>query len=107
MLIKGIDLKDINQVERVKKFMKTEFDMGFDDTEYTFALYTQKQDKTIQNIVQKYLDSIEDITFIVVTDMNSIRYSHPIESRVGEKFVGGDEKRVVENGYSYHFLLEH
>jgi two-component system CitB family sensor kinase/two-component system sensor histidine kinase DctS len=71
------------------------------DDDITYALYTQKQDKTIQNIVQKYLDSIDDITFIVVADMNSIRYSHPIESRVGEKFVGGDEKRVVENGESY------
>lgn len=39
MLIKAIDLKDMNQVERVKNFMKTEFDMGFDDdTEYTLIL---------------------------------------------------------------------
>jgi two-component system CitB family sensor kinase/two-component system sensor histidine kinase DctS len=55
----------------------------------------------IQTIVQNYLDSIEDITFIVVTDNESIRYSHPVPERVGERFVGGDEKRVIEKGESY------
>lgn len=71
------------------------------DEEITYALYSGNQDKTVQKIVKTYLDSIDEITFIVVADMDSIRYSHPIEARVGEKFVGGDEKRTIEKGESY------
>lgn len=71
------------------------------DEDITYALYTGNRDMTVQNIVQRYLDSVEDITFIVVADMDSVRYSHPIESRIGEKFVGGDEKRAVEKGEAY------
>lgn len=32
--------------------------------------------------------------FVVVMDMESIRYSHPVKERIGQKFVGGDEKEV-------------
>jgi two-component system CitB family sensor kinase/two-component system sensor histidine kinase DctS len=71
------------------------------DEDITYALYSHDQTKTVQNIVKKYLDSVDDVTFIVVADMDSVRYSHPIEARVGEKFVGGDEKQAVNEGQSY------
>ncbi|SHJ34270.1 two-component system, CitB family, sensor histidine kinase DctS [Dethiosulfatibacter aminovorans DSM 17477] len=71
------------------------------DEDITYALYAKDRNMTVQNIVKKYLDSVDDITFIVVADMDSVRYSHPTESMIGEKFVGGDEKRVVEKGESY------
>ncbi|UOE95221.1 sensor histidine kinase [Alkalihalobacillus sp. LMS39] len=32
-----------------------------------------------------------NVDYIVIIDMNSIRYSHPNESLIGKKFVGGDE----------------
>ncbi|WP_251037465.1 DcuS/MalK family sensor histidine kinase [Paenibacillus albidus] len=36
-----------------------------------------------------------DIMFVVVLDMNSIRYSHPDASRVGQPFVGGGQKLAL------------
>ncbi|SDL71709.1 ATP-binding protein [Halarsenatibacter silvermanii] len=50
---------------------------------------------------------VEDIrkeskaNFIVVMDMEGIRYSHPIEARIGDPFVGGDERRVLAEGERY------
>lgn len=44
--------------------------------------------------IQPVAESIRKATsadFIVVMDMNSIRYSHPVPERVGQQFVGGDE----------------
>lgn len=32
-----------------------------------------------------------NVDYVVILDMNGIRYSHPSESRIGLKFVGGDE----------------
>ncbi len=60
-----------------------------------------KDDDTIQKQVNTILTSVENIQFIVVTDMNSIRYSHPYPYNIGKKFKGGDEKRVIETGESY------
>lgn len=71
------------------------------DDDINFALSTEDKDDVIQSIVQNYLDAVDDITFIVVADMQGIRYSHPVEKRIGKKFVGGDEKRVIETGESY------
>ncbi len=71
------------------------------DEEISYALAMKDPDERIRVIVKNYLDNIENITFIVVTDMESIRYSHPIPERIGEKFVGGDEKRIIETGESY------
>jgi sensor histidine kinase regulating citrate/malate metabolism len=34
--------------------------------------------------------------FIVVIDMEGVRYSHPVKDRIGEKIVGGDEGPVLE-----------
>ncbi len=34
--------------------------------------------------------------FIVVIDMEGVRYSHPVKERIGEKIVGGDEGPVLE-----------
>lgn len=55
----------------------------------------------IQKEIAGYLAAVENIEFIVVADMDSIRYSHPVEDRIGEKFVGGDDARVLETGESY------
>jgi two-component system CitB family sensor kinase len=41
------------------------------------------------------------VEFIVVMDMNGIRYSHPVKSKIGEKFIGGDEERVLKTGEQY------
>lgn len=41
------------------------------------------------------------VEFIVVMDMRGIRYSHPVKNKIGEKFIGGDEQRVLNTGEEY------
>lgn len=42
-----------------------------------------------------------NVEFIVVMDMSGTRYSHPVKSKIGEKFIGGDEQRVLKTGEQY------
>lgn len=42
-----------------------------------------------------------NVEYIVVMDMNGIRYSHPDKNKIGERFVGGDEERVLKTGEQY------
>ena len=51
--------------------------------------------------VNKIREQLENIQFITVCDMNSIRYAHPDPEKVGKVFVGGDNKRIIETGESY------
>lgn len=49
-------------------------------------------------VIQPLADAIRIATsaeFVVVMDMNSIRYSHPVPERIGQPFVGGDEGRAL------------
>ncbi|WP_255421375.1 DcuS/MalK family sensor histidine kinase [Paraliobacillus sp. X-1268] len=58
--------------------------------------------------VQAYTNEVQSITemmFIVVIDINGIRYSHPNPERIGEPFVGGDEKAVLK-GEEYVSISE-
>lgn len=48
----------------------------------------------IQPLVEEIINST-DAEYIVVFDMNKIRYSHPIPVRIGQTFVGGDENEVL------------
>ncbi|WP_209124608.1 DcuS/MalK family sensor histidine kinase [Alkalihalobacillus sp. BA299] len=48
--------------------------------------------------IQEYVEEIRQTTnvnFIVVFDMNGIRKSHPDPSKIGQHFVGGDERNVL------------
>jgi sensor histidine kinase regulating citrate/malate metabolism len=65
------------------------------------ALIQGDPEKIIQPYVKTALNSIKDIDIVVVADMNGIRYAHPNENRIGERFVGGDEKRVIDKGETY------
>ncbi|WP_430884954.1 ATP-binding protein [Fusibacter sp. JL216-2] len=60
-----------------------------------------KEAKSIQAYVDDLLRVLDDVEIITVADMNSIRYGHPNIERLGEKFVGGDQDRVVGQGESY------
>lgn len=58
--------------------------------------------------IQSYAEQIRQVTgveFIVVMDMNSIRKSHPDASKIGQKFVGGDETEALQ-GKEYTSLAE-
>lgn len=65
------------------------------------SLEKKDPEGNIKKNVDSIYKDINDVEFIVVTDMNGIRYSHPDERRIGQKFVGGDEKRVIETGEVY------
>ncbi|MFC3039531.1 DcuS/MalK family sensor histidine kinase [Virgibacillus xinjiangensis] len=49
--------------------------------------------------VQTYAEEVQSITdmmFVVVMDMNGIRYTHPNPEQIGKSFAGGDEQRVLQ-----------
>jgi len=55
-------------------------------------------------LVQSITEKIRRATgaeFVVVGDKNGIRLSHPDPARIGEKFVGGDEREALIHGRSY------
>ncbi|MFA1819754.1 ATP-binding protein [Virgibacillus oceani] len=54
----------------------------------------------IQEIVDPIRNTI-DAEYIVVGNKNSIRYSHPVEERIGEEMVGEDNERALQQGASY------
>ncbi|MCG8618529.1 MAG: sensor histidine kinase [Desulfobacterales bacterium] len=39
--------------------------------------------------------------FVVVADVESIRFSHPDTAKIGKRFVGGDESRALSKGEAY------
>src|SRR5690554_5407572 len=47
-------------------------------------------EEVIQPIAERIRVST-NVDYIVILDMNRIRYSHPSESRIGQVFEGGDE----------------
>jgi hypothetical protein len=65
------------------------------------ALDQNDPKKIIRKHIGIILKAVNDVEFVVVADMDAVRYSHPIPARIGERFVGGDEKRVLENGEIY------
>lgn len=65
------------------------------------ALPRKDPNSIIQSYVSKLLKTVENVNFIVVADMNSIRYSHLNPERIGQKFVGGDQYRVIQKGETY------
>ncbi|SDH17707.1 two-component system, CitB family, sensor histidine kinase MalK [Alteribacillus persepolensis] len=63
---------------------------------------------TQKNTIQSYTQSVQENThvhYIVVMDMSHIRQSHPVEERIGQYFVGGDEDRAFE-GERYTSVAE-
>jgi len=67
----------------------------------TDALDKKDPESFIKDQIDSIFNSVEQVDFIVVTDMNRNRYSHPVPDRIGQKFVGGDEERVLKNGETY------
>ena len=56
------------------------------------------------DLIQLLAESIREETdarFIVVGDLEGIRFSHPIVDRIGKKRVGGDNQRAIEKKESY------
>jgi CitB family two-component system sensor histidine kinase MalK len=55
--------------------------------------------KADESLIQSYaaeIQGITDVEFIVVMDMEGTRKSHPDPEKVGQPFVGGDEKEALK-----------
>lgn len=69
------------------------------------SIIDEIQNPTPQNIasIQKTTEQSRVLTqtdFIVIFNMQGVRYSHPDENKIGQTIVGGDEQRAL-NGESY------
>lgn len=64
------------------------------------ALENNDPEGKIQRIVSP-IQQATNAEYIVVGDKESIRFSHPLQERIGEKMVGGDNERALRNGESY------
>ncbi len=69
------------------------------DSDIIAAFSMNEPQYIIQPIVER-IRIFTETSFIVVFNMNSVRYSHPAPSRIGKKFIGGDEERALK-GESY------
>lgn len=65
------------------------------------ALGKKDPDKIIGPYIENQLKSLDEIEYIIVVDNEGMRYSHPNVNMIGQKFVGGDESRVVKEGDVY------
>lgn len=65
------------------------------------ALGKKDPDKIIGPYIENHLKSLDEIEYIIVVDNEGMRYSHPNANMIGQKFVGGDESRVVKEGDVY------
>ncbi|HWR44510.1 sensor histidine kinase [Sporomusa sp.] len=70
-------------------------------SEIVAALEAKDPNRKIGPYVAMQLKNLEQIEYIIVADMEGIRYSHPNPEMIGEKFVGGDEPRVLQKGETY------
>ncbi|MFC0271069.1 ATP-binding protein [Metabacillus herbersteinensis] len=64
------------------------------------AFSAEEPSLIIQPIVEKMRKEI-DAKYIVVGNIEGIRYSHPVPERLGQKMMGGDNNRALEYGESY------
>lgn len=65
------------------------------------ALAEKDPQMKIQSYIETLRPSLEQVEFIVVADMNGIRFSHPDPELIGKRFLGGDELRVIQTGQTY------
>ncbi|MDS0525527.1 sensor histidine kinase [Clostridium sp. SHJSY1] len=65
------------------------------------ALEVNDPNGEIGPYINMQLGNLEQIEYVTVANMKEIRYSHPNPEMIGEKFEGGDERRVIETGDTY------
>ena len=76
-------------------------EMVANSTEVIDALEEKDPNKEIGPYIDKQLKNLDEIEYIIVVDNDGVRYSHPNSQMIGQKFVGGDEGRVVKEGDAY------
>jgi sensor histidine kinase regulating citrate/malate metabolism len=60
------------------------------------------ESKYVQEYTQEILVNTENVQFITVANLDSIRLSHPNPENIGGIFSGNDEDRIVKTGESYY-----
>ena len=60
------------------------------------------ESKHVQEYTQEILQNTDNVEFITVANLDSIRLSHPNPENIGGTFSGDDEDRVVKTGESYY-----
>nr|WP_106783947.1 sensor histidine kinase [Lysinibacillus timonensis] len=64
------------------------------------GFYSENPSEILQPIAEEIrIDT--DSEYVVIGDENGIRYAHPVEDRIGEEMVGGDNEGALEHGLSY------
>ncbi|MDO4549316.1 MAG: sensor histidine kinase [Clostridia bacterium] len=94
-------------VNRIQEMLGTELKsvayMLSVDNKVIDALVSREPDEYLNDYVDSIISGNVDIDVITVADMRGIRVYHLNRSRVGEKFVGGDDARVYE-GENYRSI---
>lgn len=63
-------------------------------------LATTKDYRVIQDKIESFKHDTR-FNYIIVMDMDGIKYSYPIEYDLGKKYISGGEERVLKHGESY------
>lgn len=64
------------------------------------ALKLETSTPEIQQLALAIQEEVE-AEYVVIGDENSIRYAHPVAERIGERMVGDDNERALQDGESY------
>ncbi|MGF7058206.1 ATP-binding protein [Brassicibacter mesophilus] len=104
-VIGGIGVLTFRQVE---KTIETQMGNNAMDLAVTIAsmdviketLGTTKDYRIIQDKIESFKHDTR-FQYIIVMDMDGIKYSYPIEYDLGKKYISGGEERVLETGESY------
>lgn len=64
------------------------------------TLATTKDYRVIQDKIESFKHSTR-FNYIIVMDMEGIKYSYPIEYDLGKKYISGGEERVLKTGEPY------
>lgn len=64
------------------------------------TLATTKDYRVIQDKIESFRHDTR-FNYIIVMDMDGIKYSYPIEYDLGKKYISGGEERVLEKGEAY------
>lgn len=64
------------------------------------GFYHENPSEVLQPIAEEIRIETES-EYVVIGDENGIRYAHPVEDRIGEEMVGGDNEGALVHGLSY------
>ncbi|MDK2801235.1 MAG: hypothetical protein PWQ70_2854 [Clostridiales bacterium] len=108
MLIIVIGSIGILTFKQVEKTVETQMGNNAMDLAVTIAeidiikktLATTKDYRIIQDTIESFKHKTR-FQYIIVMDMEGIKYSYPIEYDLGKKYISGGEERVLKTGEAY------